>query len=197
MKIESSRCSDVVVDPDGNGWLGKSTTPDEEEVSDWVARHPSLERILHVGVGNASLRQRFGIRVKQALTKDGAEARHAEKLGLTTLLCNKYDIASYAGDLRAPFDCIVDVNIRSYSCCDVHFREYMDLMRKSLEPKGVLLTNRRGLDYLRPTSTAELRSLCPEWTIRDKGNVVALYPRQHDLRSRIAMFLKSVVPQRG
>ena len=197
MREEHSRCHDVVVDLDGNGWLGKPVTPDEQEVSDWIARHLSLQRILHVGVGNASLRQRFGIRVAQALTKDGGEAKNAEKLRLPTLICNKYDIASYAAELRAPFDCIVDVNIRSYACCDVHFREYIELMRKSLSPRGVLLTNRRGLGYLRPTSTADLKRLCPEWTIREKGNVVALYRGRSGLSARIAKFFKTIVPPFG
>ena len=79
MTVESVKCHEVVVDPEGNGWLGKPTTRDELEVSDWLAHHPSLVRILHVGVGNATLRERFGSRVAQALTKDGGEARNARR----------------------------------------------------------------------------------------------------------------------
>jgi hypothetical protein len=193
--LTGNRCRDVVVDPDGTGWLGKPTTPDEQEVSDWLASHLSFVRILHVGVGNGSLRRRFGARVTQALTKDGAEARNAETLGLPTLVCNKYDIGSYAAELCGPFDCIVDVNIRSYACCDVHFREYMQLMRSSLSPDGVLLTNRRGLNYLVPTSAADLRKLCPDWTIQAKGNVLALYRGRRGLNARLAEFLKTVMPR--
>jgi hypothetical protein len=33
-------CKDIVVDPEGAGWLGKPTTPDEQEVSDWLPLIP-------------------------------------------------------------------------------------------------------------------------------------------------------------
>jgi hypothetical protein len=106
------------------GGSGSQSLRTNGEVSDWLARHPPPQRILHVGVGNASLCQRFGFLVVQAPPLDSAEASNAEKVGLPTLICNKYDIASYAADLRAPFDCLVDVNIRSYSCCGLHFGEH-------------------------------------------------------------------------
>jgi hypothetical protein len=72
----------------------------------------------------------------------------------------------------------------------------MDLMHSSLQPGGVLLTNRRGLAYLRPTSIAELRSLCPEWRTHEKGNVVALYAGHADLRTRLASFLNNAMRSR-
>jgi hypothetical protein len=98
-------------------------------------------------------------------------------MGLAAILCNKYDVQSYESLLATPFDCIVDANIRSYSCCDRHFGDFMGLMRRSLTSGGQLITSRRGLDYLVPTSIQELKNMCPDWSVRASGNTVLLRPR--------------------
>ena len=163
------------IEPNDNpGWIGREPTPDEREIVDWLNRRTLPSRILHAGVGTALLTREFGARVVQGFTKDGGEYRNARELGLDTLVCNKYDVSSYKNLLQNSFDCIVDVNVRSYACCDAHFREYMDLMLESLTRKGMLLTSRRGLDYLVPTSIAELKTLCPDWRVRAHGNVVVM-----------------------
>ena len=169
-------CPVPVVENDDRGWLGREPTSDEQELVAWMKGHGVPGRILHVGIGTALLSREFGTRVVQGLTRDGAEAENARGLGLDVILCNKYDVASYADALNSPFDCIVDVNIRSYACCDVHFREYMLQMLDSLAVEGRLLTSTRGLDYLVSTPIHELRRLCPEFTIRKWGNVVSMRP---------------------
>jgi hypothetical protein len=190
--LPANACDNEVVDPAGVGWLGRDPTTDEQEVVEWISSRPLPSRILHVGIGNAYLTGKFGKRVIQGLTKDGGEARHATTLGLNAILCNKYDVHSYQSLLNQPFDCIVDVNIRSYACCDVHFVEYMSLLRATLSRHGALLTNRRGLEYLRPTSIGALKELCPEWSIRQEGNVVILRRRPARLKTRVIDFLKSI-----
>lgn len=170
-------CPDSVGPNEDRGWLGKPPTVDEREIADWMSTRPLPARILHVGVGGGYLTSRFGARVAQAVTRHGAEAASAEARGLETIVCNKYDIRSYASLLAIPFDCIVDPNIRSYSCCDEHFGEFMELMRRSLSRGGALLTSRHGMDYLVPTSIGDLRRLCPEWRARTQGSVVVMRPR--------------------
>jgi hypothetical protein len=189
-------CGRDVIDELGDGWLGRAPTIDEQEVVAWIASRRLPHRMLHIGIGTNYVRQRFGDRVIQGITKDGGEARSAELSGLDTILCNKYDTRRYYQLLDPPFDCVIDVNIRSYACCDVHFRQYMELMRTSLSANGVLVTSRRGLHYLQPTSIDELKKLCPEWTVKQKGNIVALYPG-HDLKTRILALFRTVIPLRG
>lgn len=165
------------IEPNDNlGWIGREPTADEQEVVDWLKSRRLPSRILHVGVGTALLWREFGDCVVQGLTKDGGESDNAQSLGLEAIVCNKYDLDSYRGRLRDPFDCIVDVNIRSYACCDRHFKEYMGAMLATLSPSGMLLTSRRGLDYLVPTSLSELRTLCPQWRVRTHGKVVVMRP---------------------
>ena len=162
---------------DSPGWLGREPTVDEREIVAWIERGRLPARVLHVGIGTAYLSARWGPRVVQGITKDGGEAANARELGLDALLCNKYDVRSYERMLTSPVDCVVDANIRSYRCCDPHFQEFMNLMRRSLSPDGMLVTNARGLGYLVPTSADELKKLCPDWRISTRGNVVVMRPR--------------------
>jgi hypothetical protein len=159
------------------GWLGTAPTQDEQDVVEYMRRRGVPRRICHVGVGNGLLWTVFGNRVAQALTKDGMEAENAREIGMDVILCNKYDVNSYSALLRSPFDCIVDVNIRSYACCDIHFMAYMQLMFESLSENGTILTSQAGLDYLKPTSMAELRRMFPSRSIVRDGNVVVIKPR--------------------
>jgi hypothetical protein len=159
------------------GWLGRTPTLDEREVVEWMHARAIPKRILHVGVGNALLSAEFGTRVVQGITRDGSEAVHGRSLGLDVIVCNKYDVASYSARLSEPFDCIVDVNVRSYACCDSHFKHYLDRLLAALSYSGMLLTNKRGLDYQIPTSLPELRRLADGWKVRIDGNVMIMRPQ--------------------
>lgn len=170
-------CPAAVAPNNDVGWLGREPTPDEQEIVQWLKRRQLPKRICHVGIGAALLTKEFGSRVHQGLTKDGAEAEHARGLGLDVILCNKYDVPSYENRLSDPFDCIVDVNIRSYACCDRHFSDYMGRMLNALTVQGMLLTSVRGLEYLVPTGLPTLAHICPKWAIQNYGNVVVM--RRH------------------
>jgi hypothetical protein len=167
-------CPHAVVDPAGRGWLDREPTEDEQDILAYLKRRRAPKRILHIGVGTSLLFREFGGVVVQGLTKDGMEAQRAAELGYEAILCNKYDVPSYAGKIRGPFDVIVDVNIRSYACCESHFLEYMRFLEGSVAENGVLLTGQRGLAYLRPTTLVELRSLCSRWRVCLFGNVVVM-----------------------
>lgn len=171
------KCPDPRVDENGQGWLGRQPTEDERSIAKFLVNYSDqFSAILHVGVGNSLLFQLLGKKVKQGITIDGKEANHSRTMGLPTILANKYAIPFYHAQLAQPFDCIVDVNIRSYSCCDHHFAEYMELMRSCLTPRGILLTSPAGLAYRQPTTLKQLSELCKTWTIGLKHNTIIMLP---------------------
>jgi hypothetical protein len=174
-------CPENINDNSDQGWLGRAPTQDECEVVEWLSRKQLPDSILHVGVGNSLFHEKWGSRVHQGLTRDGGEAMMARSKGLEVIVCNKYSVLSYNHLLKGPFDCIIDVNIRSYACCDAHFLEYMDCMRRNLTDRGSLITNQRGLNYLKPTSVKALRTLCPCWTISTDGNIVVMRRKRNVL----------------
>jgi hypothetical protein len=70
--------------------------------------------------------------------KDAANAR--------TLLANKHDerlLPSIGGN----FDLIVDVNLKSFACCERHFRTTMLFFAGSLTSRGKLITAQSGLEF--------------------------------------------------
>jgi|688.fasta_scaffold73804_2 hypothetical protein len=178
MSIENDNsCPNPSVNPNGKGWLGKLPTIDEREILAYLLTRTSPPNsILHVGVGNSLFYQALGDRVKQGLTLDGLEADFSRSMGLPTVLANKYAIDSYANELTTPFDCIIDANIRSYSCCDAHFKVYMEFLATCLKPGGCILTSMQGLSYLKPISLTELGLQCPKYSIKRMRNVVSMLP---------------------
>jgi hypothetical protein len=178
-------CPIPITENDSTGWLGREPTMDEQEILALMKPRSTPDRILHVGIGTGLFFKHYPTQVVQAITKDGGEASYWRERKLDTILCNKYDVASYASKLTIPFDCIIDVNIRSYACCDEHFLHYMAAMGNSLRRNGRLLTSTRGLDYLKPTTIRQLKKLCPKWRIRRSGNVVEMSLRYTTILTRV------------
>lgn len=107
-------------------------------------------RILHVGVGNSSLAQRFAARSAHilGLTLSDAEKRHGDALGLPgyrIMVLNKYapDLAA----LPAGFDFIVDNNPSNFACCVQHFEDMLTQYARLLVPGGLMLTDRIGMQW--------------------------------------------------
>ncbi len=125
-------------------------------------------RVLHVGIGNSQLAERFSQVVKQidGITMGRQEQRLAMRMNLsnyTVMVMNKY--SGQLTQLTPGYDFIVDNNLFSYACCRRHFMVMMDNYRQLLKSGGELLTERRGLSwvYRKPDvlgmSFAELQSI--------------------------------------
>lgn len=187
---DTLHCPSFEIHRDGQGWLGRVPTGDEQEILQFLLKRRRIpEAILHIGVGNSLFFQALGTSVRQGLTIDEKEAVFSRGLGLPTLLCNKYAVSSWKHNTIGPFDCIIDVNIRSYSCCDTHFFEYISALADNLSPRGVIITSRRGLSYLKPTTVLQLRQMFEDWSIAEHNNVVIMKPG-NSLRDRFELFWK-------
>jgi len=194
--MKRDACPEIIIENCDQGWLGREPTLDEQDVVAWLQSQKLYERILHIGVGTSLLHAGLGSRVRQGVTRDGGEATVARSAGLDVVVCNKYAVPSYRDKILGPFDCIVDVNIRSYACCDAHFMEYMRFLLSLLSPQGVLVTSNRGLQYLHPTSIKALRSLFTDCAVRCHGNVVVMRLRSDWNRKLINLWraLRSLLP---
>ncbi len=114
-----------------------------------VAAHHYL---LHVGVGNSRLAQRFAPRVSQVdgLTVSEPERDCAEALGLANyrvVRCSKYsrELIFHLGPGR--YDFIIDNNLAGFACCKYHFYLMLDTYVRTLKPGGEILTDQRGMDW--------------------------------------------------
>src|SRR5438067_152083 len=90
----------------------------------------SGKTILHIGVGNSKVAQRFASRVNliDGLTVSHNEKILADSLGIgnyTVYLLNKYS-REFILTIRTRFDFIVDNNLASFACCKYHFYLMLD-----------------------------------------------------------------------
>src|SRR5437660_10807163 len=107
-------------------WTHQETTRDQtciEAVLDTLA--VTGTSLLHVGVGNSKLAQRFASRARRidGLTVHQNEKTHAEALGLpnyTVYVLNKYS-PEFVSVIANTYDFIIDNNLASFACCKYHF----------------------------------------------------------------------------
>ena len=132
-------------------WTQQQTTPDQvriEAVLDTMALTGA--QLLHVGVGNSKLAQRFAGRVSGI---DGLTVHHNEKIyadalaiaNYTVYVLNKYS-RQVVSVLSHTYDLIIDNNLASFACCKKHFFIMLENYLSLLRSRGRILTCQIGMD---------------------------------------------------
>jgi hypothetical protein len=132
-------------------WTQQQTTPDQvriEAVLDAMA--PTGAQLLHVGVGNSKLAQRFASRLHGV---DGLTVHHKEKVyadalaiaNYTVYVLNKYS-REVMSVLPHTYDFIIDNNLASFACCKKHFFIMLENYVAVLRSQGRILTCQIGMD---------------------------------------------------
>lgn len=139
-----------------SNWESKATTCAEQAVIRYLCDRPPLHRekkLLHVGIGNGALFAAVGegLAAFTGITISRPELDHFQRRfqrrpTVVTLLANKHDERSFAS-IGGRFDVIVDVNLKSFACCEKHFRRMMQYFAEALSPGGILITAQSGLDF--------------------------------------------------
>src|SRR5215467_13536755 len=100
-------------------WTHQETTRDQAQIEAVLETlRGTGTALLHVGVGNSQLAQRFASRARRidGLTVSPQEKAHAEALGLpnyTVYVLNKYSPA-FGVVLTQPYDVIIDNNLATF-----------------------------------------------------------------------------------
>ena len=130
-----------------------ATTVDQARIEDALAGIGlgAGEQILHVGVGNSRLAQRFAPQVRRVdgLTISGPEKARADSLGIanyTVHFLSKYS-REFLLTIEHEYDYVVDNNLASFACCKYHFHRMLDNYVWCLRPGGRILTDQRGMDW--------------------------------------------------
>jgi hypothetical protein len=132
-------------------WTQQQTTPDQvriEAVLDTMALTGA--QLLHVGVGNSKLAQRFASRLSGV---DGLTVHHNEKIyadalaiaNYTVYVLNKYS-REVVPMLSHTYDFIIDNNLASFACCRKHFFIMIENYLSLLRSQGRILTCQIGMD---------------------------------------------------
>jgi hypothetical protein len=132
-------------------WTQQQTTPDQvriEAVLDTMALTGA--QLLHVGVGNSKLAQRFASRLSgvDGLTVHHNEKTYADALAIanyTVYVLNKYS-REVVSVLSHTYDFIIDNNLASFACCKKHFFIMLENYLSLLRSRGRILTCQIGMD---------------------------------------------------
>lgn len=109
------------------------------------------KNILHVGVGNSRLAERFGDEANliDGLTVCRSELARAQSLGIqnyTAFFLNKYG-REFMLTITNKYDFVIDNNLASFACCKYHFYRMLDNYLWAMKPGGQILTDRRGMEW--------------------------------------------------
>ena len=81
--------------------------------------------LLHVGIGNSQLAQRFASRARHI---DGLTVPHMKRpmrmpwgSPITPCMCSMSIVTAFDAVLTQPYDVIIDNNLASFACCHAHF----------------------------------------------------------------------------
>jgi hypothetical protein len=139
-----------------SSWESKPTTCAEQAVIRYLIQSPARVRgksLLHVGVGNGALfaatEAELGAFTGVTISRPELDKFNHEFGGRPSarvILANKHDDRVF-GLIGDRFDIIVDVNLKSFACCEKHFRTTMSYFARSLLPGGSLVTAQSGLDF--------------------------------------------------
>ncbi len=139
-----------------SNWESKVTTCAEQAVIRYLAESPALywgKRLLHVGIGNGALFASIGAELRSftgiTISRPELECfrqRYGKLETARTLLVNKHDDRLFHS-IGDHFDVIVDVNLKSFACCEKHFQKTMVYFANSLSLGGILITAQSGIDF--------------------------------------------------
>ena len=132
-------------------WTQQETTRDQvriEAVLDTMA--VTGTSMLHVGVGNSKLAQRFASQARRidGLTVHQNEKTQADALGIpnyTVYVLNKHS-QEFVSVLTHTYDFIIDNNLASFACCKHHFSVMFENYLRALTSHGQILTCQIGMD---------------------------------------------------
>ena len=134
-------------------FTNRETTVDQGRIEDALFDIFSPEsNILHVGIGNSKLAERFCKLTGNVygITISEGEKKHADSLDMdnyTVFLCNKYHRRFISQFVDLEFDFIVDNNLASFTCCRYHFYQMLENYISCLKLGGRILTDQRGMDW--------------------------------------------------
>tara|TARA_B100000029_G_C17260650_1_gene846173 strand:- start:14 stop:673 length:660 start_codon:yes stop_codon:yes gene_type:complete len=142
-------------------WENKKTTSDEISVLSFLDSNMEINKnkILHVGIGNSFLAENIkNYNLFDGLTISQSEINHANKKKIknyNVLFQNKFSKDNVIGKQFNNYDIIIDVNLKSFSCCNIAFNNLFKLYTKSLNIGGIIITGKKGMNWS--------RQVIPKW----------------------------------
>ena len=133
-------------------WEDRKPTNDEVDVLDFLNIIDSNNiKILHVGVGGSYIAKNLKkFNLIHGITISSNEVFHAEQLNIKNYNCfflNKHNKNPFSAILHNDYDFIIDVNLKSFSCCQQSFDHLFLNYVKILNNNGQILSGKKGMNW--------------------------------------------------
>lgn len=136
-------------------WESKNITSDEKNVLNYLQKKISTKnkKILHIGIGNSYLAKTLkNFKKVDGISLSGSEIHFglSQKIkNYNIYFLNKFSKKSLFNKKLNSYDIIIDVNLKSYACCDIAFRHLFKQYLNMLNPKGIIITGKKGMKWSR------------------------------------------------
>jgi len=136
-------------------WENKEATIDEKDVLTYLKNDNLFynKRILHVGIGNSYIAKNLkDFKKIDGISLSKNELDLAKKYNIDNyevFFQNKYCQNNILNKDLNSYDIIIDVNIKSFSCCDKAFENLFETYSKILNPNGVIISSKAGMKWSR------------------------------------------------
>ena len=137
-------------------WESKNVTNDEKYIVDYLNTHSEAledKKILHVGIGNSYVAQKlFSYNKIDGISLSQNELDYASQLNLSNynfFFQNKYANQKLFDDKLNFYNIIIDINLKSFGCCEVAFNKMFENYVKIMNKDGKIITSRSGLKWSR------------------------------------------------
>ena len=152
-------------------WENRNPTNDEVEILDYLRNNFSNQNlnILHIGIGSSFIANNLkNISKIDGITISQNEILNANKLNIQnyrTFLINKHQkdfLELILSKFNSKYDLIIDVNLKSFSCCQLSFEKVINNYSKLLNKNGLILSGTDGMNWtgtLKPVFRFSIKKL--------------------------------------
>lgn len=148
-------------------WEDKKETQDEREILSFINNSfKDGQKILHVGIGNSYIAKNLSQKnYITGITISKNEINTAKNLNLINynfFFQNKYAENNILDKITNLYDIIIDINLKSYSCCNNSFQTLFHRYKKNLTKKGIIVTSFTGMKWsrlIKPVLSFSLKNL--------------------------------------
>ena len=136
-------------------WENRDTTSDEISIPEFINKNYFNEKlnILHVGIGNSYIALNINNFKKiDGISISGNEIAYAKKFNIKNydiFFVNKFTKDGFHLNNLNNYDIIIDVNLKSFSCCKIAFENLFSNYVSMLRNRGKIITGKKGMNWSR------------------------------------------------
>ena len=136
-------------------WESNKATSDEKYILNFLQNKISInkKKILHVGIGSSYIEENLkNFNRIDGVSLSGSEIIYGQKKNIKNYkiyFLNKFSKKTLFNNKLSHYDIIIDVNLKSYACCDIGFNHLFKQYLKMLKPKGIIISGKNGMRWSR------------------------------------------------